>query len=89
MSDRHLHPAQKQYLDVKDKIAALEIAMLPMKNEMKLLKKQLKEAEKPLMDWLKRHFPDSYALMGGYSRIDMALHIDASTVPDDETDDKE
>ncbi len=49
MSDRKLHPVQQQYRDVQDKIACLEIAMLPMKNEMKQLKKQLREAEKPLV----------------------------------------
>jgi len=84
MNDRQLHPVQQQYLDTKDKIEALEVAMLPLKNEMKLLRKQLKEAEGQLVAWLKRHFPDSYDMMGNYARVDMALHIDASTVPPDE-----
>ena len=84
MSDRQLHPVQKQYLDTQDKIKELEVAMMPMKVEMRQLKKQLREQEGILVSWLRRHFPESCRAMGRSAQIEMAAHLDASTVPSDE-----
>ena len=84
MATRQLHPTQKRYYEVKDKIEALEITMLPLKNEMKSLRKQLLEAEKALMAWTRKHFPASYTKAGYATLIDLALHIDATSLPPDE-----
>ncbi len=81
MNNRVLHPVQQQYLDTKDKIAALEIAMLPMKNDMKDLKKQLKEEENALVAWVTTAFPDVSRQIGRQACILLGSHLDAESIP--------
>ena len=88
MSDRLLHPTQRQYLEILENLKAVQADIDPLLQEKARLEKECIKAVTKLVEWFNRHFPVGSRLC--YDTIlSIAPFIDASALPPDEPADTE
>lgn len=81
------HAAQRDYIGALAARNAVEDEIAPLRNKLIEAERNLSKAGDALREWFAMHFPSASVQLYDETLLTIAMHIDASTLEDDEPDD--